>query len=261
MALTNKSIASTYGDILQVDNGGSGRTASGTVVRDGLGNPTSITLGNNKLNIKPATDSTSCFLVEANDGTDLLLVDTTNKLTKAGSTQSYINTQVKEFGVFDFSPTSNAHHAMVSMNGLTSASSGEDIAPPNFGTGTDPATTATITADADMLTACIWYIPVDINIDEVRIIGAGDSADDLNFHLFSYAMATGTGSGAGDLSDGTLLAHNGSTLTVSNDRITTTTLSIDSASVSSGRVVLGFVENVGAATDLTAQLIVKYHYQ
>ena len=27
------------------------------------------------------------------------------------------------------------------------------------------------------------------------------------------------------------------------------------------KVILAFVENVGAATDLTCQLIVKYHYQ
>ena len=74
-------------------------------------------------------------------------------------------------------------------------------------------------------------------------------------------MASGTGSGAGDLSDGTLLAHNGSTLTTGNDRVTTTTLTIDSANVAADKVVLAFIENVGATTDLTAQLIVKYHYQ
>ena len=35
MALTNKTIASSYGDILQVDNNGSGRTANGTNIKDG----------------------------------------------------------------------------------------------------------------------------------------------------------------------------------------------------------------------------------
>ena len=74
-------------------------------------------------------------------------------------------------------------------------------------------------------------------------------------------MATGTGSGAGDLSSGTLLAHNGSTLTTGDDRITTTTLTVDSANVASDKVIIAFVENVGATTDVTAQLLVKYHYQ
>ena len=50
----------------------------------------------------------------------------------------------------------------------------------------------------------------------------------LNFHLFSYDVATGTGSTAGDLSNGAVVASSGSTLTIGNDRVTTTTLTIDS---------------------------------
>ena len=79
--------------------------------------------------------------------------------------------------------------------------------------------------------------------------------------MFSYTIATGTGEDAGDLSAGTLLAHNGSTLTVGADRITSTTLTVDSANVAADKVVLGFFENTDSTTDLTAQLIVKYHYQ
>ena len=261
MALTNKTIASTYGDILQVDNSGSGRTANGTVIKDGLGQSTSLTLGAKGASITPSVDSIRAFLVENNAGTDILVVDTSNSVVKIGTTSTYANTQIKEFGVFDFSPTADTHHPMVGMTGISSASSGEDYAPADFGTGTDPATTFTVSSAADMLTASLWYVPVAITIDEVRVIASGDAADTLNFHLFSYTMATGTSSGAGDLSDGTLLAHNGSTLTVGGDRITTTTLTVDSASVAADKVILAFVENVGAATDLTCQLIVKYHYQ
>ncbi len=50
-------------------------------------------------------------------------------------------------------------------------------------------------------------------------------------------------------------------MTTGNDRVTSTTLTIDSGNVAADKVILAFVENVGAATDLTAQLIVKYHYQ
>ena len=74
-------------------------------------------------------------------------------------------------------------------------------------------------------------------------------------------MASGTGATAGDLSSGTLLAHNGSTLTTGADRVTSTTLTIDSANVAADKVVLAFFENTDSTTDLTAQLIVKYHYQ
>ena len=88
MALTNKTIASTYGDILQVDNSGSGRTANGTVVKDGLGQSTALTLGGDKIKITPSSDSTTAVTIETSGGTDLLVVDTTNSLIKAGTTQS-----------------------------------------------------------------------------------------------------------------------------------------------------------------------------
>jgi hypothetical protein len=261
MALTNKTIASTYGDILQADNSGSGRTANGTTIKDGLGQSTALTLGSNKVTITPSSDSTSAVTIENSSGTDLFVVDSTNSLIKVGTTQSYANTQIKEFGIFDFSPTADTHHPMVSMSGLSSVLASEWGSTASFGTGTDPATTLTITSGAKNITPVLWYVPVAITIDEVRVIASTDAADVLNFHLFSYAMATGTGSGAGDLSDGTLLAHNGSTLTTGDDRITTTTLTIDSANTAADRVILAFVENVGDTNDITAQLLVKYHYQ
>tara|TARA_Y100001973_G_C5160786_1_gene313408 strand:+ start:640 stop:1425 length:786 start_codon:yes stop_codon:yes gene_type:complete len=261
MALTNKTIASTYGDILQVDNNGSGRAANGTTIKDGLGQSTSMTLGAKGLSVTPSTDSTRTFLVERSNGSDLLAVDTSNGLVKVGSTQTYANTQIKQFGVFDMSPTADTHHPMVSMAGLD-ATGNTDWSPSTaFGSGTDPATTLTISSGAENIVPVLWYVPVAITIDEVRVIASTDSADTLNFHLFSYTMATGTGSGAGDLSSGTLLAHNGSTLTTGDDRITTTTLTVDSANVASDKVIIAFVENVGATTDVTAQLLVKYHYQ
>lgn len=258
MALTNKTIASTYGDILQVDNSGSGRTANGTVVKDGLGQSTALTLGENKTHIKPTTDATNTFVVEAPDGTDLLKVDTRNSLIMAGTTQSYVNTNIQRFMVTDTGTTDGQHLSMFVDSGWVGLTSLD------FGTGTDPATTYTLGSselNANALVGSTWYIPAAITIDEVRVIAGGEAADTINFHLYSYDMASGTGSGAGDLSDGTLLAHNGSTLTTGNDRVTTTTLTVDSANVAANRVVIATVENVGATTDVTAQLIVKYHYQ
>ena len=259
MALTNKTIASTYGDILQADNSGSGRTANGTTIKDGLGQSTALTLGQNKLHVKPSSDQTDAVVIETAGGTDLLVVDSTNSAVKLGTTQSYANTQIQKFGVYDLQPTADTHHAMYSDAAMTSISLTID-----FGTGTDPATTYTLgssEANANSLVGSIWYIPAAITIDEVRVIAAGEAADTINFHLFSYTMASGTGAGAGDLSSGTLLAHNGSTLTTGADRVTSTTLTVDSANVAADKVVIATIENVGATTDLTAQLIVKYHYQ
>ena len=261
MSLTNKTIASSYGDILQVDNSGSGRTANGTAIKDGLGQATALTLGSDKVKITPSSDSTTAVTIENASGTDLLVVDSSNSSIKAGTTQSYVNTQIKEFGVFDMSPTADTHHPMVAMNTMYSLGATAFSTITDFGTGTDPATTLTLASGAENMVPVLWYVPVAITIDEVRVIASTDAADTLNFHLFSYAMGTGTGSTAGDLTDGTLLAQNGSSLTTGDDRITTTTLTIDSANTAADRVILAFVENVGATTDVTAQLIVKYHYQ
>ena len=261
MALTNKTIASSYGDILQVDNSGSGRTANGTAIKDGLGQTTALTLGSDKVKITPSSDSTTAVVIENASGTDLLVVDSSNSSIKAGTTQSYVNTQINDFGVFDMSPTADTHHPMVAMSGLDSVSNTDWTPSTAFGTGTDPATTLSISSGAENIVPVLWYVPTAITIDEVRVIASTDAADTLNFHLFSYAIGTGTGSGAGDLTDGTLLAHNGSTLTTGDDRITTTTLTVDSANTAADRVILAFVENVGDTNDITAQLIVKYHYQ
>jgi len=258
MALTNKTIASTYGDILQVDNSGSGRTASGTAIKDGLGQSTALTLGQNKLHVKPTSDQTDAVVIETAGGSNLLTVDTTNSAVKVGTTQSYANTQVQRFGVFDTGAVAGTHYPMFLDQMIGGGGTSYSTA---MGTGTDPSDSYTISSGADILTPCYWYIPSAITIDEVRVLGGGEAADNINFHLKSFTLATGTGSGAGDLSSGALLAHNGSSLVVGADRITSTTLTIDSANVAADKVVLAFFENTDSTTDLTAQLIVKYHYQ
>ena len=258
MALTNKTIASTYGDILQADNSGSGRTANGTTIKDGLGQSTALTLGQNKLHVKPSTDQTDAVVIETSGGTDLLVVDSSNSAVKVGTTQTYANTQIQRFGVFDIGAVAGTHYPMFVDQMIGGSGTTYSTA---FGTGTDPSDSYTISSVADYLVPCYWYIPAAITIDEVRVIGCGEAVDAINFHLKSFTMATGTGADAGDLSSGTLLAHNGSTLTVGADRITTTTLTVDSGSVAADKVVLAFFENTDSTTDLTAQLIVKYHYQ
>tara|TARA_Y100001963_G_scaffold148185_1_gene225643 strand:+ start:1693 stop:2466 length:774 start_codon:yes stop_codon:yes gene_type:complete len=257
MALTNKTIASTYGDILQVDNSGSGRTANGTVVKDGLGQSTALTLGGDKIKITPSSDSTTAVTIETSGGTDLLVVDTTNSLLKAGTTQSYVNTQVQKFYMGSVDVTAGTHTALVAEYNVSAASL------ITFGTGTDPATTYSLSSSeaiSGSFVHVIWYIPANITIDEIRAIASGDSGN-VDFHLFSYDMASGTGSGAGDLSGGTLLAHSGSSLVIEDDRVTTQTLTIDSANVAGNKVVVATVERDSGNTDVSAQLIVKYHYQ
>ena len=260
MALTNKTIASSYQDLLQVDNSGSGRTANGTIIKDGLGNSTALTLGGDKVALKPSSDSTALLTVENASGTDLLVVDSTNSAVKAGTTQTHVTTQIQRYGVYDAQPTAGKHHSMFVDQSLHSSATSLD-----FGTGTDPATSLTVANSTGLhsydAVASYWYVPTAITIDEVRVLAAAEASVDLNFHLYSYTLATGTGSTAGDLSSGTLLSHNGSVLAANNDRMVTTTLTVDSANVAADKVIVATFENVTDTNDVTVQLIVKYHYQ
>ena len=258
MALTNKSIASTYGDILQVDNSGSGRTANGTAVKDGLGQSTALTLGQNKAKITPSSNSTDTLVVENAAGADLLVVDSTNSLIKAGTTNTYVNTQIKEFGVFDFSPTADIHYPMVAMTGLDSASNTDWQAVTGFGSGTDPAGTLTVSSGAENMVPVLWYVPVAITIDEVRVIASTDASDTLNFHLFSYTMATGTSSGAGDLSSGALLAHNSDVTNAGNEQAYLSTWTVDSANVDANKAILCFFRSDSISSDFSVVVTVKY---
>ena len=55
------------------------------------------------------------------------------------------------------------------------------------------------------------------------------------------------------------MAHIGSVMGATNTTIKTDTLTIDSASVSSGKVIMAFVENEDGTGDITAQLTIKAH--
>ena len=253
----NKDIATTYGDILQCNNGGTGRTTNGTIIQDGKGNGTCLRLGENRLGVRPIANDAIAFTVGNASGSTLIEVDTVDDEVKLGSSQTYANTQIQRFVVVDGQPTADTHTSMM-LDGVTSH------LPITFGTGIDPATTYSLSAseaNASALTMSMWYIPVAITIDEVRVIASGEASDTVNFHLFQYTLATGTGTGAGDLSSGTVVASTGSPLTIDNDRVTTTTLTKDDPTVDANKVIIATFENVGATTDVHAQLIVKYHYQ
>ena len=162
MAFTNKTIASTYGDILQADNNGSGRTANGTNIKDGLGQSTALTLGQNKLHVKPSSDQTDAMIVETSGGTDLLTVDTTNSAVKLGTTQSYANTQIQKFIALDIQPSDGTHHGMFIDGAINAA-----LTPLTFGTGTDPKVEETVRNTIDKL-ASEGAIIEEINIESIK---------------------------------------------------------------------------------------------
>ena len=258
MSFTNKSPSETYKDLLYVDNSNSGVDSTKRSIKSGSGASSSLSLNDRGALIKSSTDNTTAFDVQNSGGTSKLLVDTTNNYVKANGV--HINTMYKEFGVFDYSPTQGQHQPMI-CNNMMFSDSGTDWATSTLGgTGTDPATSFDVSAHAShslVLVPCYWYIIDDIFIDEIRVMARCDGSENLNFHVFSYDLDTS--SNHGDLSNGTLVAHIGSVMAATNATIKTDTLTIDSASVSSDKVIMVFVENEDGTGDITAQLNIKAH--
>ena len=259
-SFTDKKLSEVYKDILHTSNSNTGIGSTTKSIKCGDGDTTALLLSGRLVGVIPQVDNTGLFNVADKDGNFLLVVDSSNDVVKAGVGQHIANTQFKEFGLHDFSPTAGYHNPMV-CNNMMFSDSGDDIIADDsmFSNGTDPATTLDLSAigTASSLVACTWFVQSNITIDEVRVVATCNSSHALNFHLYSYTLDTS--SNHGDLSSGTLLAHIGSSMSATNTTMKTDTLTIDSADVDANKVIYAFVENEGGTGDITCQLVVKYH--
>ena len=256
MSLTGKSPSETYKDIAYLDNSNNGVTTSLKQVKTGNGGSTALQVSDRSLQVKSATNNTAALDIQNASGTSKLLVDTTNNLVKANGIN--VNTMYKEFGVYDLSPTAGTHHPLICNNMMFSDSGNDFLAITIFGTNPDPATTLDMSGHTSYglsSIATLWYLMDDIYIDAIRVLARADGSVNLNFHVYSYDIDASTG----DLSNGTLLAHIGSVMSATNDSVKNDALEIDSASVSSGKVIMAFIENETDTSDVTCQLNIKYH--
>ena len=258
MSLVGKKLKDAYKDILSVSNSNSGLTTSVKKVLSGNGNQSCVSISDDQALVQPTNDdTTSALRVSTQSGNVLMDCDTTNREVQVNG--HYVNTQFKTFGVWDISPTAGTHYPLISVPAMYSTSS-STWSPPAMGTGTDPDTSETVANTvANLYVPIYWYLHSNITIDAIFVMAMANGSTTANFHLFSYDLVTGSGSTAGDLSNGTLLAHNGSALTLGDDRVSTTTMTIDSANVASGKVIIAFVENVGSTDDVTVQMLSLIH--
>jgi hypothetical protein len=259
MSFVGKKLKNIFGDLLQIDNGNSGISSTPAQIKDGKGSLSSLYLSTAKTKIKPGLDSTENFIVYDAHSNPLLKVDSNNDVVKLGINQVVANTQYQDFGLYDFSPTAGVHNPLTTGSLITSASGvtmAEDVS--MFGSGDDPATDLDLSADgtANILMACLWYITDPIVIDEAKVFATADGSSNLLFHLFSYTIDLTTNKG--DLSDGTLLAHNASALACTATTVASTTLTRDSSSIATDRVVLAFVES-DATDDVSCKIQCTYH--
>ena len=132
----------------------------------------------------------------------------------------------------------------------------------HFGNGTDPATTFT-TADAtdqraSALIQYMWYVPDRISIDGVTSIEGADAAtgDTTRMHLMGYTFTSGSTS---CLTSGTLLAHNDDVTNAGSEQIYLSTWTIDSATVTAGKVIICTFESDSINSDYAYTATIKYH--
>ena len=259
MALTGKSPADTYKDLLEIDNSNSGVDNTARDIKTGNGASTSLKVSDRSCIVSSSTDNTGAFYVQDSGDNIKFQVDTTNDQVKALGT--HVNTQYANFNIGTTQSSEFAddtHQAIPFSQGIYSIKN----YPPAFGTGTDPATSFT-TSDgngtrASDLVPLMWYVPNNISIDGVYSLEGADAAtgDTTRMHLFSYDFTSGSTSA---LTNGTLLAHNSDVTNAGSEQAYLSTWTVDSASVTAGKVILAFLKSDSINSDYSVNITIKYH--
>ncbi len=261
MALTGKTPKDTYKDLLEIDNSNSGVDSTARDVKTGNGASTSLKVSDRSCIVTSATNNTSAFDVKNSSGTTKLLVDTTNDQVKALGT--HVNTMYAHFGIgaTDGSNFVADKHYPLPFFAITNGSvlQQDDI---DFGSGTEPATSFTTAdgtnTDASLLVPVMWYVPDNISIDAVYSLEGLEASSTITTrcHLYSYTFTSGSTSA---LADGTLLAHNSDVTNAGSEQAYLSTWTVDSASVSAGKVILAFFRMDTSTDDPSVSITVKYH--
>tara|TARA_Y100001963_G_scaffold30240_1_gene41362 strand:- start:975 stop:1775 length:801 start_codon:yes stop_codon:yes gene_type:complete len=262
MSLTNKTIANTYKDVLQIDNSNNGASAIIKTVKSGNGVDTALRLSKEIVSVRPSTSETSTALrVQSYEGSTLLQVDSTNTAVKALG--QYVNTGVQSFGLGSV----NAHPASAdtwTMLGKDMGSHRFNTVPVTLGTGSSPATTYDVSGGnvAMNLVQSIWYVPFNIAIDSVKVWFGADAAsgDDVKFSVMSYTISTANDATGGDLSAGVENCVSPSTITGAGyEQAYYQSLTVNTANVDSGKAIVACVHQNGTNADLTVNMQLVYH--
>ena len=258
-SLAGKSPANTYKSLLKVADETNGVTSSYSAIEDGEGTSSSLSVTNNKLRVQPTSaNSTSTFDVKTESGGALLTVDTSNSVVKVGTSQVSATTQLLYFKGYRIVGSGAGRHTFIALGGGEYGNS--SIAEVDAGIGTDPATTIDAGTTTDDLLLCIFPVPYNVTIDACKALISSLTATDVvcNVHLMSYDMVNDGTTNDGNLSNGTVLAD-GQATAVDRNVIKTVDLTIQSSSVTSGKVIACLVENETNTDDINIQVQVKYH--
>ncbi len=256
MSLTGKTKASTYKDLLEIDNSNNGVDATTRAIKSGEGTSSSLSISTTKVLVKPSADSTTTVDFQDTDGNSKFVFDSTNDLVKALGHN--VNTQYAYFGHGETGSAlfaANTHYAI--PFGTTIGTGGYFT----IGTGTNPDTSYTISSTGAAVATCLWHIIDNITIDSVSVWNGSDAAsgDTLRFHLMSYDIDSSNGTTSGDLSNGTVLADGADITSAGYEQSYYQSMIIQSANVNAGKVVLFLFRQDGTNGDYASNVTVKYH--
>ena len=257
-SLAGKSPANTYKSLLKVADETNGVGVTVSQIEDGEGTATCLRVDDDKFHIQPNNDNTTqTFEVRNQGGNDILSVDTSNSLVKVGTSQVSATTQLLTFNAYRIVPASAGFHYFVGLPTGEYQSHNVELA---NGSGTDPGTTKDAGTSTQYLTNFIFPVPYNITIDACKALISTHSDTDstINAHLYSYDMVNDGTTNDGNLTNGTVLAD-GQATSVDRNVIKTLDMTIQSSSVTSGKVIACFVENVTDTNYINIQVQVKYH--
>ncbi len=258
-SLAGKSPANTYKSLLKVADETNGVSGTLSTVEDGEGTSSSLSVSQGQIMIYPNSDTIRTLRVRNASGTDLLVVDTSNSLVKVGTSQVSATTQLLSFTGYRVVPYGAGYHSFVPVNGMAEFGTGaaQEV---QGGSGTDPNTSIDKADFTDELACMLFYVPYNMVIDAGRVLVSTDQDTDctINVHLMSYDMVADGTTNDGNLSNGTVLAD-GQATSVDRNVIKSIDMTIQSSSVTSGKVIACFVENETNTDDINLQVQVKYH--
>jgi len=258
-SLAGKSPANTYKSLLKVADETNGVSGTISTIEDGEGTASSMQVSNSQFRVQPNTNTVGTLQIKNQGGASILKVDTSNSAVLVGSSLVNATTQLLTFSAYRLIPGSTSQHMFVPVHGMAEFGTNQahEI---NGGTGTDPNTSLDKGTTTDELVNMLFNVPFNMTIDAVKVFASTDQDTDctLNYHLMSYDMTADGTTNDGNLSNGTVLAD-GQATSVDRNVLKSTDLTIQSSSVTSGKVIACFVENETNTDDINIQVQVKYH--
>ena len=263
---TGKTFSAFYNRIFQVSQtSNTGVDATTRNVQTGDGVNTSLSISDDVLQVQPQNDDTTgTMLVKNNAGNNILAVDTTNSKVLTGASQVATNTQYSHFGIDYGTPglADDTHYAIPFNNDSTTSLAAMGTATTSSFNDTDPASSLTITSNAQLWVNCYWYIMDDITIDAVKWLHSADNATGSSTaaHMMAYSVVIDNSSTSGDLSGGVVVADGANITNAGHEQIYYQSMTIQSANVDAGKVVLfTFCYDDTETTDYAINATVKYH--